>query len=57
VKKQPQEAVQDVAMDAYSVRLTAWHARQARRLGGGEVSAGVRKAIELAAKKKPAEAG
>jgi len=57
MKKHIQEARQDVPMDAYSVRLTAWHARQARRIGNGEVSEGIRAAIELAANKKPAEAG
>lgn len=60
MKKQPQEAIQDMAMDAFSIRLTAWHARQARKIGGGELGSGVRKAIEemvRRSKEKPAEAG
>lgn len=40
---------QDEAMDSYTIRLTARHARIARRLGGnGNLSRGVRKAIEQA---------
>lgn len=46
MKPQPQQARQDVAMDAYSVRLTAWHARQVRRIGGGELGQGMREVIE-----------
>ena len=37
---------QDSAMDVYSCRLTAWHARKARRVGGGNLAEGIRKLIE-----------
>ena len=37
---------QDSALDTYSVRLTAWHARMARELGDGCMGDGIRKAIE-----------
>jgi hypothetical protein len=36
----------DVAMEVYYARLTATHARLARRLGGGNLSEGIRVAIE-----------
>lgn len=37
---------QDVPMDTYPVRMTAAHARHARRKGEGNLSQGVRLAIE-----------
>ena len=37
---------QDAAMDNYNARLSAWHARMARKIGEGNLSEGVRKAIE-----------
>lgn len=40
------QPVQQCPLDGYSVRLTAWHARQARKLGNGELGEGVRRAIE-----------
>lgn len=46
-------AIQDSPMDAYNVRITAWHARKARKLGDGNLALGVRKAIEMAEEKKP----
>ena len=36
----------DVAMEVYYARLTATHARLARRIGHGNLSEGVRAAIE-----------
>jgi hypothetical protein len=42
----PQEAHQRDSMDVYTMRLTSWHARMARRLGQGNLSRGVRLAIE-----------
>jgi len=33
---------QDAPMSNYSARLTAWHARHARLIGEGSLSAGVR---------------
>ncbi len=43
------QSKQDCALDGYSVRLTAWHARQARKLSGNkELGDGIRKAIEIA---------
>ena len=36
----------DVAMSVYYARLTATHARLARRLGHGNLSEGIRAAIE-----------
>lgn len=41
-----------IPMVIYSLRLSAWHARQARLLGGGNMSKGVRQAIEAVANKK-----
>lgn len=35
-------------MDNYNARLTAWHARMARKIGNGNLSAGLRLAIEFA---------
>ena len=37
---------QDSAMDNYNSRLTAWHARQGRKLGNGNLSEGIRRALE-----------
>ncbi len=37
---------QEAPMDSYHVRLTAAHARHARKKGKGNVSAGVRQLIE-----------
>lgn len=54
---------QDVAMEVYYARLTATHARLARRMGHGNLSEGIRVAIEhcekcpempVEEKKKPA---
>jgi hypothetical protein len=39
-------AYQDSPMTNYTARTTAWHARQARRIGGGNFSEGVRMAVE-----------
>jgi len=39
---------QDCAMDNYNARITSWHARAARKIGGGNLSAGIRLAIETA---------
>jgi len=36
----------DVAMEVYYARLTATHARLARRMGNGNLSEGIRLAIE-----------
>jgi hypothetical protein len=36
----------DVAMEVYYARLTATHSRLARRLGNGNLSEGIRMAIE-----------
>lgn len=46
----PQETYQREPMDAYAVRLTAWHARMARRLGQGNLSRGIRITIEKLSK-------
>ena len=43
---EPQEAYQRDSMDVYTVRLTSWHARMARRFGQGNLSRGVRLTIE-----------
>lgn len=45
-----QEHYQEEPMEIYSVRLTSWHARHARRLGHGNLGRGVRIAIERASK-------
>jgi len=45
-----QEQYQEDPMEIYSVRLTAWHARHARRLGMGNLGRGIRIAIERASK-------
>jgi len=37
---------QEQAMDRYDVRMTAAHARRARKIGKGNLSDGVRQAIE-----------
>ena len=37
---------QNTALDTYSVRLTAWHARQARKIGNGNMGDGIRLCIE-----------
>lgn len=37
---------QDLAMETVTARLTFWHLRMARRLGNGNVSAGIRLALE-----------
>jgi hypothetical protein len=39
---------QENPMDGYQVRLTARHAREARRIGGGNMGMGIRTAIEIA---------
>lgn len=39
-------AEQDAPMDNYPVRMTAAHARRARRIGQGNLSEGVRRALE-----------
>ena len=43
--------LQDAPMDTYYNRLTAWHARKARKIGEGNLSKGVRIAIEIAVRK------
>lgn len=45
-----QKEFQDGPMDQYAVRLTAWHGLVAREAGGGNVSRGVRLALEAWAK-------
>jgi hypothetical protein len=47
-----QEKFQDCTMDIYSIRLTSWHARIARRIGLGNLSRGIRLIIEWWAKLK-----
>lgn len=37
---------QDAPMDVYPIRMTAAHARRARKIGQGNLSKGVRKSIE-----------
>jgi len=37
---------QDDPLDNYNARLSAWHARMARKIGEGNLSGGIRKAIE-----------
>lgn len=46
---------QDVGMDVYPVRMTAAHARKARQLGQGNLSEGVRLALEQAIPAAPVE--
>lgn len=41
---------QDSALDVYSVRMTAKHARLARRIGDGNLSKGIRECIEIVSK-------
>jgi hypothetical protein len=48
-----QAKYQEEAMDVYGVRLPCWHARMARRLGLGNLSRGIRIAIEKAMGEKP----
>ena len=38
---------QENPMDNYNARLTAWHARMARKVGDGNLSLGLRIAIEF----------
>ena len=45
-----QEHYQEEPMEIYSVRLTSWHARHARRLGMANLGRGIRIAIEKASK-------
>lgn len=45
-KKRNWRQEQEAPMDGYHVRLTAAHARHARKKGKGNVSAGVRQLIE-----------
>lgn len=37
---------QDSPLDVYSIRITAFHARMARQLGNGNLSNGIRLALE-----------
>jgi hypothetical protein len=37
---------QDAPMDVYPIRITAAHARKARKAGKGNLSRGIRQAIE-----------
>jgi hypothetical protein len=39
-------------MEVFSVCLTAWHVRQARRMGSGNMSMGIRIAIESYEKRR-----
>jgi len=39
-------------MQVYSVRLAAWHAIEARRIGRGDMSKGIRASIEETAERK-----
>jgi len=41
-------AEQDAPMDNYNARLTAWHARMARKFGEGNLSEGIRFCISFA---------
>jgi hypothetical protein len=43
---------QDYPLDNYNARLSAWHARVARKIGDGNLSSGIRKAIEYMVEKK-----
>jgi len=45
-KPSKQEKFQEEPMDNYTVRLTSWHARMARRYGRGKIARGIRIAIE-----------
>lgn len=47
--------VQDQPMRVHSIRMTCWHVRKAKKLGDGEVSDGVRYALELASNEKKKE--
>lgn len=44
---------QGTAMEAVTVRLTKWHERMARKLGGGSVGPGIRVAVEIASVNLP----
>lgn len=46
MKKSKWQLEQDAPMDKYDVRMTAAHARHARRRGSGNLARGVRKLIE-----------
>lgn len=45
-KKRGRPPLHDKAMRAYAVRLTTQQANRARKLGGGDLSEGVRKLID-----------
>ena len=47
-----QEKYQAEVMDIYSVRLTSWHARMARRIGMGNLARGIRIALEKMSKEE-----
>jgi hypothetical protein len=42
------EYEQEAPMDVYNNRLTARHARHARKIGDGDFSEGMRRAVEIA---------
>lgn len=46
MKKNKWRQEQDAQMDGYCIRMTAAHARHARRRGSGNLAHGVRKLIE-----------
>lgn len=46
MKKNKWRQEQDAQMDGYCIRMTAAHARHARRRGEGNLARGVRKLIE-----------
>lgn len=46
MKKSKWRQEQDAPMDKYDIRMTAAHARHARRKGSGNLARGVRKLIE-----------
>jgi hypothetical protein len=41
------QSIQDSPMDNYNVRLTSWHARILRKMGDGNLAAGIRYAAEF----------
>jgi len=47
MKKSKWRQEQEAPMDSYPVRMTGAHARRARQLGEGNMSAGVRLALEV----------
>lgn len=50
IRRMTKPITQEAPLDSYSIRLAAWHARMARKLGKGNMGEGTRAAIEFAAK-------